>query len=115
MNAIKFTCKMRKGKQIEEWPGTITMLINHGSHYEMRISSRSSITVIFGDSQRGGFCCVPDWKAGCDLAGFNDLFWNLERITTAMKKDKVDAITVAYAIATVGKLLDEKGQLPKAQ
>lgn len=114
MNAIKFTCKMRKGKQVEEWPATLTQLINHGSHYEMQISSRSSIRVIFGDSQRGGFCCVPDDKAGCALAGFNDLFWNLEHITAAMK-NKVDATTVAFAIAAVGKMLEEDDQLPKAQ
>jgi len=104
---------MRKGKNIEEWPATITRLINHGSHYEMQISSRSSIRVIFGDSQRGGFCCVPDWNAGCALAGYTDLRWNLERITKAMK-NKIDAVTVAFAIATVGKMLED-GQLPKAQ
>lgn len=113
MNAIKFMCKMRKGKSIEEWPATITRLTNHGSHYEMQISSRSSITVIFGESLSGGFCCVPDWKAGCALAGYNDLFWNFERITAAMK-NKVDATTVACAIAAVGKMLED-GQIPKAQ
>jgi len=116
MSDIKFMCKMRRGKQIEEWPGTITRLVNHGSHYEMQISSRSSITVIFGDSQRGGFCCIPDWKAGCELAGYTDIFWNLEHITAAMgRNNKVDAVTVAYAIAAAGHLLDESGQLPKAQ
>ncbi|MGE5631599.1 MAG: DUF6618 family protein [Caulobacteraceae bacterium] len=104
---------MRRGKSIEEWPATITKLINHGSHYEMQISSRSSITVIFGDTLRGGFCCIPGDNAGCELAGYNDLFWNLERITAAMK-NKVDAVTVAFAIAAVGKLLDENGQLSKA-
>ena len=61
----------------------------------------------------GGFCCVPDWNAGCYLAGFNDLNWNLEKITYAMK-NKVDAVTVAFAIAAVGKMLED-GQLPKAQ
>lgn len=113
MNAISFMCKMRKGKSIEEWRAKITKLINHGSHYEMQISSRSGITVIIGETQRGGFCCVPDYKAGCDLARFNDLRWNLERITAAIK-NKVDATTVAFAIAAVGKMLDD-GQIPKAQ
>lgn len=116
MSAIKFMCKMRKGKQVEEWPATITRIADHGGYFEMHISSRSGIDVVFGGTQRGGFCCVPDWKAGCELAGYTDIFWNLERITASMKKnDKVDAVTVAYAIAAVGELLDGNGRLQIAQ
>ena len=106
MGNVEFTCKMKKRKEIEEWPAKITRIVNHGSHYEINISSRSSITVIFGESQRGGFCCIPDWKAGCHLAGFKDIHWNLEQLTAALK-NKVDAVTVAFALAAVGKLLDE--------
>lgn len=104
----EFICRMKRRKEIEEWPAKITRIVNHGSHYEIKISSRSSITVIFGKSQQGGFCCIPDWKVGCHLAKLTDLHWNLERLTAAMKKDKVDAVTVAYALAFMGKLLEDE-------
>ena len=52
--------------------------------------------VIFGKTSRGYFACIPDFDAGCHLANLNDVFWNAERLTTAL--GIVDGVTVAYAL-----------------
>lgn len=104
MKGLEFICRMKKGKGMEEWPARITRFMDHGSHFEMTVSSRSSINVIFGQTQNGGFCCVPDWGAGCELASYTDFTWNLEHLQAAMK-NKVDAVTVACALAAVGQTL----------
>lgn len=93
MNPIEFTCTQNK----KTWQGKITKIIDYGSHTELRIASRSGITVIIGETQAGNFCCIPDWQAGCHLADLSDSFWNYESLYQATK-NKVDAMTVAKAL-----------------
>lgn len=98
-----FVCKDGK----KSWAGTVTQLKNYGSHYEFNILSRSSIRVILGESSSGHFACMPDFNAGCHLARLNDVFWNKERLTSAL--GKIDGITVAYALC----FLAEKIRYPE--
>jgi hypothetical protein len=93
MIPIEFTCKLGN----KAWNGKISGIINYGSHTQMQIESRSGINIIFGETQSGNFCCIPDWQAGCQLAGLDDSFWNYESLTRAMK-NKVDAMTVSKAL-----------------
>ena len=80
---VVFLCKAGKGTHLEEtWQGVISFLWNFGSHYEMQIQSRSSITVLFGKTSRGYFASIPDWQAGCYLVDFKDLFWNTEQLVS---------------------------------
>ena len=97
---IRFECKDNKDK----WNGMITSLQNYGSHYAMKINSRSGILVIFGKSPSGAFACMPDFDAGCHLADLKDKFYNTERLCTVL--DSVDGITVATALWTVAYILD---------
>lgn len=92
---------------IEKWSGLIVNIINHGSHYEMRIESRSGIMVLFGESRSGYFACIPEWEAGCHLAHPSDVFWNTEQLANAMG-NKVDAITVACALKAIASKLKIK-------
>lgn len=94
-----FACKARFGRRTECWNGTIVSFKKHGSHYEIRIDSRSSITVIFGQTTRGGFACMPDFGAGCHLADLKDSFWNAEQLTQVL--GKVDGITVSSALCAL--------------
>jgi hypothetical protein len=71
-------------------------IIYHGSHYEIKIESRSGITVIVGKSEYGNFACIPDWSAGCYLSSLRDTFWNQERLIDAI--GTVDGITVLKLI-----------------
>jgi hypothetical protein len=87
-----FVCKHKK----ETWFGTIATFKKHGTHFEFLIQSRSSIMVIFGETSRGYFACMPDFNVGCHLVNLNDLFWNSEKLTEVL--GTVDGITVASAL-----------------
>lgn len=102
---IVFECSRKIGKKTERWNGIIHEIIRHGSHYEIRIESRSGIMLVFGKTSRGGFACAPDFGAGCHLVDLKDKFWNTETLTAAL--GKVDGITAAEALY----VLAEKGVL----
>ena len=55
-------------------------------------------SVIFGKYTNGGFCSIPNWEVGCELADFSDKFWNTESLTNVLGKRKV-AKAIAEAIA----------------
>lgn len=56
-------------------------------------------SVIFGRYVNGGFCSIPNWQVGCELATTGDVFWNAGAIGRALKDDKAGRI-IAEAIAT---------------
>lgn len=101
---IKFECTMKKGKKIEKWSGMITNLSKFGSHYELKIESRSGFIVVIGKTNHGNFACIPDYDVGCHLSKLKDLFWNSERLCGIM--NGVDAITVAHALQAVAEHID---------
>lgn len=96
-----FNCEVEIGKGMEKWTGQIKNFTNCGNCYEIFIESRSSIRVIFGKTSLGGFACIPDFEAGCHLVGFEDKFWNIEKLSSAI--GKVDGITVAEALCKLSK------------
>ena len=96
-----FICKHRK----ESWTGSIFSFTNFGSHYEFLIQSRSfGIMVVFGKSSRGYFACMPDFDVGCNLANYNDVFWNTQRLSNVL--GVVDGVTVACALLFLFKELE---------
>jgi len=101
---IKFECTMKIGRRADNWLGMITSLTKFGSHYELKIESRSGFIVVIGKTSYGNFACIPDYNVGCHLSTLKDLFWNSERLSTIM--NKVDAITVAHALQAVAKHID---------
>ena len=82
----------------------ITSLTKFGSHYELKIVSRSGFIVVIGKTNYGNFACIPDYDVGCHLGNLKDLFWNSERLCAIM--NKVDGITVAYALQAVAEYID---------
>ena len=62
-----FRCEYGEGGFSESWDGRITKVLTFGSHYEMRILSRSSITVLFGRTYCGYFICIPDDEVSCQI------------------------------------------------
>lgn len=91
-----FDCSQNLRNQTENWKGEIKKIINYGSHYEIFIDSRSSISLLFGKTSRGGFACIPDFEAGCHLVDLKNLAWNTEKLVSTL--GKVDGITVANAL-----------------
>lgn len=99
-----FKCRMLVEGGTETWEGCIASFSKYGSHYEMRIESRSGIRVIFGKTTCGNFACIPDFNAGCHLSNLKDRFWNAEKLCEAI--GTVDGLTVAYALAAVADKLE---------
>jgi hypothetical protein len=93
---MRFKCANETGGKNERWEGSITNYIRYESHCEITIQSRSSIMVLFGNTSRGGFACMPDFGAGCHLTDLKDIFWNTEKLVEVL--GKVDGITVATAL-----------------
>lgn len=93
---MTFTCNLKEGSNLEKWTGKIISLEDFGSHYQMRIESRSGITVLFGKTSFGNFACMPDFNAGCHLASFNDEFYNTEKLISVL--NPIDGVTVARAL-----------------
>lgn len=99
-----FECSKENGKKIERWKGNITALKVYERHYGIRLEARSGITVIFGLTTGGGFACMPDFGAGCYLAGLKDKFWNTEQLTRVL--GAVDGVTVASALYSLADTVD---------
>jgi len=106
-SVIKFKCIAGLGTDFQEtWDGRITYFKNYGSHYEMRIESRSGILVLFGKTIMGYFACVPDWDAGCHLANLKDAHWNSEHLIRVL--GEIDGITVARALYAIADKVNSK-------
>ncbi len=101
---ISFECKRKTNRGIESWEGIIPRIVDHGSHVEIRIESRSGIMVIFGKTSQGGFACMPDYDTGCHLSNIRDKFWNTERLTAVL--GEIDGITVAQALYALADNVD---------
>ena len=95
---MAFNCKYEN----EKWCGTIESVYNHGSHYEMKIESRSGIRIFFGESNAGHFLSAPDFGVGCHLADLSDKFWNSEQLIRVL--GPIDGITVAEALNQFSKI-----------
>lgn len=54
-------------------------------------------SVIIGEYVNGGFCCIPNWNVGCELANLSDVFWNKESIGRVLKSKKAAGV-IATAI-----------------
>lgn len=39
--------------------------------------------IIYGKHINGYFCCIPNWKIGCEMAEPSDTFYNYERLCGA--------------------------------
>lgn len=97
---IHFKCiyKYDDGK-VKTWSANIVKLIKYGSHFEMRIESLSSITVLFGRTSLGSFACMPDFHGGCHLVDLNNEMYSTDHLSATL--NLIDAITVAKAFKVV--------------
>ena len=101
----RFSCShhWRKSGR-EDWEGIVTSIQSYGSHYEIFIESRSSIRVLLGTGTSGLFACIPDRQAGCWLSGLEDVRYNGEKLSAAIK-NVVDGITVAHAFQALSHII----------
>jgi hypothetical protein len=96
---VPFHCQGKFGRKQEHWEGIVTALINHGSHYEIHVDSRSGFTFIVGGCIGGNFISIPAFNVGSALVSYDNYFWNHERLSRLL--NKVDATTIAEALRTL--------------
>lgn len=71
-----------------------------GTHREMTVEwNGHSYHVIYGTQVNGGFCCIPNWMIGCELATFTDVLWNAGSLGRALKSKRAGR-AIAEAIAS---------------
>jgi hypothetical protein len=102
---MQFRCSYQWDEdERDDWDGIVSQITHFGSHYEVFISSRSSIRVLIGKCTSGLFACLPDHRAGCHLSALDDTFYNSEKLIYALE-NPVDGTTVAYALKALAKVL----------
>ena len=103
---MEFECRSEKGT----WNGIFKNLSVHGGYFEVDVSGRgSSFHIIAGRYEYGGFLCIPGWRVGCEIAGYQDSFWNYEQLEGLM--GTVDAMTVVTAIRRISYLLEDAAEI----
>lgn len=94
---MEYQCTLIRGRHKERWQGEIRLISHFGTYYEVEITGRGTyFHVIAGRHHYGNFICIPNHDVGSELSGYQDLFWNTERLSGLLKK--VDAVTVAYGL-----------------
>lgn len=103
--AFNVSYKFQENSAKEKWTGTIDYFNKIGESYQIQITSKSSIFVVLTKTSRGWVAAIPDWSAGCYLStDFEDVFYNTDKLTHAMG-NVIDAVTIANALAKLGKYL----------
>jgi hypothetical protein len=105
---IRFRCSYQwdqdERDERDDWDGVINRITYFVNHYEIFITSRSSLRVLIGKHTYGLFACIPDYQAGCYLGALNDTFYNSEKLISSME-NPVDGTTVACALKALSNVL----------
>jgi hypothetical protein len=103
---IHFRCSFQWDEDdCDDWDGIIKQITCFGNHYEILITSRSSIRLLLGKGSSGLFACLPEYHAGCNLSSLDDTFYNSDRLIYAME-NLVDGTTVACALKELSNVLE---------
>ena len=90
-----------------KWEGEIIPIQILEEPYEIEISARDSwFHVLIGNHRYGRFICIPNWNVGTEMASYEDVVWNRERLEQYTKLSKVDASSVACGLAALAEYFD---------
>ena len=88
---------VKKYRPAETWQGPINVWKKTDHLTEALVTGRgSSFTILLRDYVNGIFICILEINVGCPLSNWDDIFWNMERLSQLM--NPVDAATVVYGI-----------------
>lgn len=105
-NRMKYICSFSHGRKTEQWQGEIRLLSTSDTNCELTIRGRGSyFHVITGTYSLGRFIWIPNHDVGSELASYQDVFWNKERLTPHL--GAVDAATVASGLQYLPDLTQE--------
>lgn len=104
-----FTCKTMIYDKLESWNVNIKSIIDYNTYYEVIVEARgSSILILVGSTNEYNWISLPIQEVSCSLSQFDDIFWNIERLTPLI--GIVDASTVVNTIATLDFVLTNHHQ-----
>lgn len=87
----------------QTWTGIIDLVDSSPFFYEAVIQARGScFHLIAGAYQNGHYLCIPSLGIGCELAHFQDTFWNREQISRYL--GPVDTESIVSAISLLPEL-----------
>lgn len=90
-----------------KWGGEIIPIQLSEEPYEVEIKARGSwFHVLIGHYRNGRFICIPNWNVGTEMASYEDVFWNRERLEKYTKLGKVDASSVACGLAVLAECFE---------
>lgn len=102
---ITFQARLSAASKVP-WIGEIIPIQLEREPYEVEVSARGSyFHLLVGHHAYGNYICIPNWDIGTELSSLSDSFWNLERLSSTKLK-KVDACSVAYALAELSKYVN---------
>ena len=106
MEDIYYSAKT-DAKTSTSWQGKICRIHRLSDHsYSCDVNARGSyFHMIIGKSEYGNYLCIPNWNVGSEMGAWSDLFWNSERLLQYTALKKVDAYSVAYALAELAKYI----------
>lgn len=98
---ITVNCEIQN--RIERWNAQIKNLSITPSNCEFEVQALGdAFHVIMGAHLYGRYVCIPNWEIGCELATFNDTFWNSEQLVKYLGIK--NTATVVSAIKEIGEL-----------
>ena len=80
-------------------------LISQGTSLEFEARSDTGLVyhIITGKHRYGNYICIPNWDIGSELVGFDDRFWNYERLRKCTSLDEAHANVVVSALEELGR------------
>ena len=103
---MDYKCDGPPGMEPRHWTGKIRLL-KGTDPYEVEASARGSeFHIICGSHRYGNYLCVPNWDIGMELSELDDILWNKgKHMQSCPGLSAVDAISIADAIAAIGKYI----------
>ena len=91
-----------------KWTGEIKNTFTAENTIEAEVTARSSyFHIILGHHRFGNYLCIPNWGIGIEMAGFDDKFWTMEKLSNNYPAvSKADIISIVDAVAEIGLLFD---------
>lgn len=96
---MTYECNSSRACGAKPWTGTIRLVENAPSFCEAVIHARgSSFHLIAGSYENGHYLCIPNLGIGCELAGFQDTFWNREQISRYLGPVDTESLVSAISL-----------------
>ena len=116
MNKIEFWYPAQKEEapsveqsNIVRKQGSIRVSNTEHEPYEITIDTgENGFHAIFGSQINGNFLCIPNWSLGCELAQYNDRYWNISSIYKTGRITYEDACAIGNALQLIEILLGKK-------